>query len=95
MLIETLYHNVLSPSSTDLIDGRGPLRQPTPGVSTTASPGPLGTNAKRCAVGDLLDPRVAWATCSTTQDTVGRASSPAPTGRAGAVRIATTCNRAG
>jgi len=52
---------------------RGPLRQPSPGVSTTASPGPLGVNAKRCAVGDLMKPRVAWATCS-----------PAPTGRAGA-----------
>jgi len=42
-------------------------------MSTTASPGPLGANAKRCAVGDLLDPRVAWATCSS-----------APTRRAGA-----------
>jgi len=62
-----------TPSSSDHIDGRGPLRQLFPGVSTTASSGPLGKNAKRCAVGDLLNPRVTWATYS-----------PAPTGSAGA-----------
>ena len=56
-----------------IIIGRGPLLQPSPGVSTTASPSPLGANAKRCTVGDLLKPQVAWGTCS-----------PAPTGRAGA-----------
>jgi len=60
-----------SSSSSDRIDGgRGPLCQPSPGVSTTASPGPLGTNAKRCAVGDLLKPRVAWATCPAGQEPV-------------------------
>jgi len=30
-------------SSSDRIDGRGPLRPPSPGVSTTASPGPHST----------------------------------------------------
>jgi len=67
--------HAIKSSSSDRIDGRGPLRQPSPGVSTTASPGsgPLGANAKRCAVGHVMKPRVAWATCS-----------PAPTGRAGA-----------
>ena len=37
----------------DRKDGRGRLRQPSPGVSTTASPRPLGVNAKSRAVGDL------------------------------------------
>jgi len=46
----------------------------SPGVSTTASPGPLGANAKRCVVGDLMKTRVSWATCS-----------PAPTERAVAI----------
>ena len=45
----------LTLTSAYRIDGRGLLRQPSPGVSTTASPWPLGTNAKRCAVGNLLN----------------------------------------
>jgi len=54
--------SVSSSSSSDRIDGRGPLRQPSPGVSTTASPGSLGANAKKSSaiceatscVGDLF-----------------------------------------
>jgi len=45
-------------SSSGHIDGRGPLCQPSPGVSTMASPGPLGVYAKRCGVVDLFKPRV-------------------------------------
>ena len=57
-----------------------------PGVSTTASTGPLGANAKRCvvAVGDLMKPRVAWATCSRRRQPGGQEP----------VRIAATCDNA-
>jgi len=41
-------------SSSDRVDSKGPLRQP--GVATTTSLGPFGTNAEGCTIADLLDP---------------------------------------
>ena len=76
------YHTT---SSSDRIDGRGPLRQPSPGVSTTASPRPLGTNAKRC---DVLS--VIW----WSHELRGRPVRRRQPGRQEPVRIVTTCDHA-
>jgi len=62
-----LHQHLTSSSSSSSSDRTGPLHQPSPGVSTTASPRPLGVNAKKCAVGDLLNLRLACATCLTTR----------------------------
>ena len=55
-----LWELGLISSSSDRIDNRSPLRQPS--VSTVAIFGPFSTNAEGCTVSDLLYARVAWTT---------------------------------